>query len=565
MSTAWWGPTSAKTQFLRRLHKRVGHPFLLSFDSPFQFEMAGERWRNVDQLAAVVEFYANFQEPWGAGQVPRKPGDPGYVAVDFRDPSGTAATAAGTVIHLDGEPDLSEIVVNPAANPVVGAPADPGYPQRLRYLYDTLSLAGDRSRPSRTFRIMSVDDVAKTVTVDAAPVLTEATSAWRINRRPILVIIDPLGPRVRGPFNLSGANATVVGPDPLDATRSIVQLVGVPAANLARINQAFDTIELPGDTSTSPNRPGPVYRIVSVDAATQRITIVGAPTFDGGSSAWGIPAGVGGTPPPLAYNLSPQYPPAVPNAVRFSRGFDHYDAALFIIHRDRVVGPRAYRWSSYTSRDQGPWDGPGWQESLSSLRGNARYWYSAYRSGGIFKNYTFGVIDARPSPGGLTPAPPHTTPPPDLIADTIADARFYAGTPSPPAAGALGAALDPSVMADPNGKSLIRLHRGSQGDPAGWPGTGSNGCLVSPEYVDMRSELVRRYEDEYRVYYGPHARDAEVHKLLQFATTNAGSEALYNGALPAPNAGVTLTDGNWADRLAGPIWVIRPDERPLGP
>lgn len=563
MSSAWWGPTSAKGQFLRRLHRRVGHPFLLSFDPPFRFETAGQRWRNLHQLEAVVEFYVNFPEPWGAGQVPRKPGDPAYVPVSLGEPRGSSATVAGTVVQLEGNPSLQELVVHPpdAANPVVGPAVAAGYPPRRRYLYDTIWLGGDRARTSRMYRIMQVDDDAKTVTVDAAPMLREQTSNWRVNRRPIVVMIDPFGARVRGAITLSGAGATIVGPDPLDATRTIVQLDA--GAQLERVNDGFDTIHLPSDQSTSLDRPGTIYRIFGTNQAARQVTVIGSPNFGGGTSNWEIPAGVSGGLPPLAYDLGPHHAPA--NADRQSRGFDHYDGALFIVHRGRISGRGMLRWSSYTSRDKGPWNMANWPQALSSVRANARYYYSAYRSADDFKNYTFGVIDAVASRGGLTPVPPHAPAPPavDLVADNIADARFYFGTP----AALLGlpaavAPLDGRVTTDANGKSLIRFHRGSQN---GRVGTGSDGCIVSPSYVDMRSELVRRYEADYEEFYGPGALDGEVHKLLQFATTNAGSENLYNGMLAPPNAGVTLTAANWNDRLCGVFWLIRPDERPLGP
>src|SRR5437868_479171 len=90
--SGWWGPGSPKEQFLRRLHKRVGHPFFLSFDEPFRFDAAGNRWRNLDQLEAVVEFYVNFPEPWAVpSRPPLKPGDAGYRTVSLRDPKGDDA------------------------------------------------------------------------------------------------------------------------------------------------------------------------------------------------------------------------------------------------------------------------------------------------------------------------------------------------------------------------------------------------------------------------------------------------------------------------------------------
>jgi hypothetical protein len=364
---------------------------------------------------------------------------------------------------------------------------------------------------------------------------------------------------VRGGVTLSGRRATVARPDPVNPARTILLLDG--AQPLERINPNVDTIYLPADTATAANRPGPVYRVLAVNAAAREVTVGGVPDLDGGASAWEIPAGVSGAMPALQYDLGPHHAPVPPPLPpeRLARGFDHYDGALFIVYRGRIVGPRIFRWSSYTSRDYGPWSGANWQERLSSVQGNARYYYASYRSGDHFKNYTFGVIDAAPGQNGLQPAPPHNRPPPppDPVPDTVAQARFYFGTPSPPAPGGLGANLDLQVISDPNGKTEIRFHRGSV---AGRPGTGSAGCLVSPDFVDMRTELVRMFELDYAEFYGPGAVDGEVHKLLVHATTNPGSENLWNGVV-----GGGLTAANWNDKLAGIFWLIRPDERSLGP
>jgi hypothetical protein len=613
MSGAWWGPTSAKGQFLRRLHKRVGHPFPLSLDPSFRFDADGERWKNLSQLEALVEFYANFPEPWGTNE-PRKPGDAGYVTINFREPRGRSATVRpGNIVHLDGDPDLRDVIPNPANNlPLPGAPGSaPNYPQRLTYLYDTLWLGADRTRPSRTYRILGVDNNEKTVTLDAEPDFNGDESNWRLNRRPIIVIVDPFGPRVRRTTNadglpirtvtLSGARATVVRtvdiPDPTDPNLTIpgttLQLDGTQAAQpLIRINPNFDTIYLSTDTEISADRPGAAYRIVAVDQNAREITVIGRPDLEGGSSPWEIPAGVSGVPPHLQYRLV-----APPPALRQSRGFDHYDGVLFIVYRGRIAGRRLYRWSSFTSRDYGPWPTPvlapwpnlpppnAWQQALSSIRGNAQYCYSSYRSGSAFRNYALAVVDIVRGPNsgrhGLVPAPPHEIHAPGGAArDRVAEARFYFGTPSPPAAAALGADLDQRVWADDAvapppptaGKARIRLHQGNVTGTAQIPCSGSAGCLVSPQYTEMRTELVQLFEEEFREYYGPDPAlpagapppsDAEVHKLIEHAQTIAGSMNLYNGTLPAPNAGVTLAQADWDDKLVGTLWLIRPDERPV--
>lgn len=574
MATSWG---STKQQFLWQLHQRVGHPLASpSGVTPFTFEVSGiwnhihrgDLWRNIDQLEAVVEFYANFTEPWGAGAAPLKPGDPGYKTVSLRDPTGQKATVAGNVVTLDGSPDLSDIIPDPPGNKPAGTaaggspPSKGSYPAQMMYLYDTLWLEADTGRSPKTYRITNVDDKNKTVTLDAAPKLPQGinVSKWRLNRRPIIVIIDPIGPRVRtGDVTLQGAAATVKGADPNNAAWTVLSLDGSP--DLGRVNVGFDTIRLDTDTSSASGRPGPVYRIVDVNDAADQVTVAGAPSLGGGSSGWQIPAGVGGVPPTLNYDLGPQYAPKPPQGTTWTpqqlseqatRGYDHYDAGLFLVHRGKVVSQRLYRWSSYTSRIYGSWDGSSWKQDLSSVRGNARYYYSSYFSGnptanppsGAFKNFTFAVVD-------YTATPPSTK----LIADThdhVAQARFYTGTPTPPANAATTAdpdRLSPDVFVDANGKTSIRLHLGSR---KGKYGSGSAGCMVSPEYIDMRTDLLKLFEADYGEYFGMGTFDAGVRQVTN-ATTLAQSETLWK----------TFNRSNWDGKVVGTLWLIRPDERPI--
>lgn len=581
--TGSWG--SAKQQFLFQLHQRVGHPLQPpSGVEPFRFEVGddvwqktrrGDLWRNIDQLEAVVEFYANFTEPWDGA--PLKPGDAGYKPVSLRDPAGEQATVAGKVVTLDGNPDLSDIICDPPGNGPTGAapggepPSSGNYPPQYKFLYDTLTLAEDTGRKSKTYRIMKVDNGAdaKTVTLDAEPNCHDRPTRWKLNRRPIIVIIDPIGPRVRtGDPVLRGATATVVGTDPNDPKLTVLQLDG--KAPLDRVNKESDTIYLESDTST-PTGPGPMYRIMKIDAGNRQVRVEGKPDLGGQSSAWQIPAGLGGVPPTLDYDLGPQYVPKPPDGKTYtclqeaeqqSRGYDHYDGALFIVHRGKVVGRRLYRWSTYTSRVYGTWSIyqgiKDWRQELSSIRGNTRYYYSSFRSENEFKNYSFAVVDCTPGDDGL-----HTD-----KNDHVAEARFYAGTPYPPALYPPGSPeppadpdkLDPRVFADDAvgtaGKTAIRLH---QGNRRGKYGSGSAGCLVSPEYFEMRTDLLKLFELDYAEYYGDKTFDAEVRKLVK-ADDLSASEALYWD----PKKKVTyLTDENWNNKVVGTLWVIRPDERPI--
>lgn len=71
---------------------------------------------------------------------------------------GENATATGTTLNLDGSPDLSKVAL----------------------IFDTIFLENDTARDTRLYRIISVDNSAKTVTVDTTPNLTGGSSKWHI-------------------------------------------------------------------------------------------------------------------------------------------------------------------------------------------------------------------------------------------------------------------------------------------------------------------------------------------------------------------------------------------------
>jgi hypothetical protein len=353
-----------KVLWRERLLKRSGHAPATNTAPPFEFD--DEDWQNLFQLEAVVEFYANYTDPWAAGAVPLNPGDAGYQVVDFVDPAGTAAAAAGNIVTLDGNPDLSRVLV--FHNFQSGAN------ERRDYLF----LATDTARATKMYKITAVDNAAHTVTLDAAPALAGGTSAWEINLRPNCVIIDSFGGRE------SGTTAT--------AAANVVTLDGPP--DLTKINVNFDTIYLPSDTA----RASRTYRITAVDDAAHTVTLDGPPTLTGGtggnSSAWHIQAGVSGELPGLVYTLGPGG----------GRGFDHFDGALFVVFNEEIR--IKIRWTSYTSRDYAAGS-----QFLSSLRGNLRYDFMTYRSGNAFRNYSLRVVDRGASYDG------------------VREARFYYSTP----------------------------------------------------------------------------------------------------------------------------------------
>jgi hypothetical protein len=340
--------------------------------------------------------------------------------------------------------------------------------------------------------------------------LTALTSAWEIHLRPFLVIIDSFGAR----GDLRGASATVTGNQvTLDGTQ-----------DLDAINLDFDTIYLPDDSG----RASRTYRIRQI--AGRVLTLDASPTFSNGTSTWHIPAGVSGELPPLVYNLGPNTPG--------HPGFDHYDGALFIVQDGHVTNP--IRWTSYTSRDNAG-------QSLSSIRGNTAYSFSSFRSpfnpqkptsgGPPFRNYCFKVIDK------------------DATYDGVREARFYFATPvTADSVVALALPQDGG-----GGKTTIRLHAGTRTNSTG--GTGSDGCAVSPSFFQLRDELIRLYLAEYLRINGE--EDREVTKLLGKGL--AESKTLWwdtqNGTGKAADR---LAESQWRDKIVGTLWLIRPDEKPLG-
>ena len=347
------------------------------------FEFNDRDTRNIFQLEALVEFYINFREPWSRSREPNNPNDE---TVNFLCLEGLEAQigAAPNMLELDGDSDLSRIQIG----------------------HDTIDLEFDTStRPSGRYRILHLDVATRTLTLDGTPRLvgSDASSPWKINRRPILVLVDSFASRLRG------SKAVITG-------AKTVQLDGLP--HPSKINPNFDTIYFDEDTGATfiPR----TYRILKLEEDTSTITLDLIPHFSGPSSGWRIPAGIGAEAPPFddtgdSYHLGPA-----------QLGYDHFDGCMFVIHDDMVKGK--YRWTSYTSRK--PWviDPVG---SLSSIRGNSIYEYKSYRSGTAFKNYCFKITD--PGDGR----------------DIVHEARFY---------------FSDQVTSDTNGKTEIRIHFANKDD-----------------------------------------------------------------------------------------------------
>jgi hypothetical protein len=353
---------------------------------------------------------------------------------------------------------------------------------------DLIVLDADVTLPSRLYRIRAVDVAAGTVTVEGAPVFPAGTSAWRIRLRPRLVLVDPFGGRLQG---------VAAQRDPITG---MIDLGGNPDLN--RVNVNLDTIYLAEDRA----RSSKVYRIVGVDPALPLVSVAGAPTL-AAPSGWLIQSGVTDELRAPTNNFTPT-----------ATGCDHYDGALFVVYGDAVQGA-SRRWTSYTSVTNAG-------QALSSAVGNARYEVVSFRSGNAFINFAFKVQD----PGAN---------------DTIAAASFYFDGVASNRRGIPGPWLpDGPVGTDQNGKGLVRLHLGNSGGAQ----TGSDGCLVSPVYFDLRAALIVLHQQE-RADLGQPA-DPDLN-LIAAALTLPQSQALH--AQPVQPA--------WTDRLLVEIILVRPDER----
>jgi hypothetical protein len=531
LNRAQWRQVRAnqKAIYRNRLLVRAGRPPTGSTEPPFEFN--DEDDKNLFQLEALVEFYANFSDPWDPdpGAAPRDPGGVGYITVDLSDPSGVAATVNAQQVTLDLGDGVNL--------------------SRVRSNVDTITLDSDTARTGRTYKITAIN--GGVVTVDAAPNVIGATS-WRINLSPVLVVIDPFGARQRG-----AATSYLQGDGAVLARAGVVQF-DTDVADLDRVNYrrqvpagqtaiqgnyesgAFDTIYLPSDTApAAAGRPARTYRILSVNTQAREVTVDGTPNFGGGTSAWHIPAGVSGRLLPLMdYNLGL---PDRQEANVVTKGRDHYDGILFVVYASEVQ--RHLRTSSFTSRNYNATS-----TELSSVRGNQRYHVASYRSpapnnnpesreykSARFRNYCFKVEDfgTAPATGGEASAGN----------DTVQEARYYFD-------------LNARVRRDADGKGSIRLHRGTRNGETG--GTGSAGCLVSPTFNDLRDTLIQ-YHREKATSLGE--------QLPLYARRLEGvsydtAAGIWHNTNQAQPAGQTLTDGQWNNLLICTLWLIRPDERP---
>lgn len=470
----------------------------------FAFNMRDQH--NVFQLEAVTEFFMNYPDPLKAGAVPVLPGAAAYRMVNLLAPYGAAAQVNADTVTLDGTQDFTRIVAG----------------------RDVLVLDSDTVRTHHKYRILAADPNLRTVTVDAPPTVT-AAGPWRISPRPSLVLIDPLGARVRG------ATATRSAPN----TVTLRSVTPAQRKRLGQINPNFDTIAL-GDADAGTRCDFLITKVTLPNGGDPQLTLEANPVLPAGGSRWAIPAGVEGFQGPVT-----------PPSKKTTYGWDHYDGMMFAVLGGRIAA--AFPWSSYTSRKDGG-------SKSSSIRGNRYYHVRSFLSAKAAINVAFMVTDetslhyGRVTAKGVEaagqPFAGRTYVEVDFdLAATLAAkggngrAVFFASgddlfhkipvagvstsknriyvrnvsrslVPDQPAGAWLflydGVHEAAHYFANPvapdtapadeipqaKGKALIRLHRGST-----YSSTGSEGCQVSPEFCGLREVLLDHHLDELVDFY----------------------------------------------------------------
>jgi hypothetical protein len=444
----------------------------------------------VDMLEAITQYYITSNEPWGQ---PPKAGallSPAWLG-DFTGQKARSArpSTSSSDVVLDDVVPWSEIWPAPRSSLVHR---------------DLIKLDAATTRASGVFQIVAVNASTRTVTLDSDPGLGQNASPWTIIRRPRLVIIDPFGFRP----DLSGSAATLASGANVAAVRIDID-PNTPRA-LGGVNMGIDTILLDDDAGV-PRLP---FRVFSIDMTNPSSPLIGLdrPPVLSQPTRWQIPAGIGGDMSAFAAVLPPS-----PGA-----GCDHYDAMLYLIYSDSVLG--AWPWTTFTSFRQG----------VSSLRGNRRYAARAFYSSDSYKNHSLAIVTM---PNRAIPMTPGF--------DSVPGRDYYAGVSTLPKA-----ANTTAPPAD-GPQRWIRVHYGNVMPPN--TSTGSAACQVSPKYFEMRSILIQTYLDE-QEQLAPGSADKQLQKVAAAKDYNA-AVAAYSAVLAA----------QWNDKVVAELYVIHPDERSSQP
>lgn len=438
-----------------------------------------------------------------------------YTEADFIPFYGGAAQIAGNSVTLDGALPLERLKAIAAL---------PNAEARARCLCDGIIFT---SEPSKMYPINSADPVNGIVQLEnVSAALNGTASVWSVSHVPILVMIDPIGPR------LEGTQARVVVGSPNNV---VLENVDLSKVNIG----GFETIRLASDTA----RKTKTYRIVDIGDSV--LVLEGNPTLEGGVSDWCISAGLGGRFDLLKYDLGPKeapfptgdpdaHPPIAPKAL-VPAGFDHYDGLLFVIDNGKVVS--SHRWTSYTSRTNfGTKPDAKRGGNRRSIRGNHRFEVFSSTStpsekdNGSYRNYCFRINDV-------------------FTSDSVfGQARncFDANVPEA-------------------GQRHIRFHHGNSKKPSG--GTGSAGCNVSPEFASWRDDIIKIHQRRYAQVRGvPEQQDADLIVLEPNHDKSVALQKRSFGPLSPPATERTppiLLEAGWDLKIFCYYWLIRPEERPL--
>lgn len=240
-------------------------------------------------------------------------------------------------------------------------------------------------------------------------------------------------------------------------------------------------------------------------------------------------------PPKSDYFLAKHTPP---NALRCDAAnplpspfnADRYDAVLFLVHQGEVKG--WYRWATYTSHK---WEAAHYGKCYlaSSALGNQAYHFRSTTSSlkAKFINYAFLLSDVLD--GSLVPG------------------RYYyrPGMPSD----------DGTLAGDPDAnKSGVMIHQGVTADMAHQTRSysGSGGCLVSPNFCPLRSDVIEIYMEE-ELKKPAATRDEEL-AFLSHRTHSEGVR-IRTGALRMED-GTSYQASYWNNKIRGMCYLIRPDE-----
>lgn len=453
----------------------------------------------------MSQYFLNWKTPNHALRI--KDEKPDKTLVDrtlkplrLSDPQGTEATIVSgahpgtTRIRVERFVGLDEVIATP---PNVEVQAD------LLYLAADTNAA----RPSKKYKILIVDQENSTLTILGEPIFT-GISEWRVIRCPRIVLIDPWAARV-------GGNAAVAVPN-FNRPAIKLDLSGSSENEVfSKINSNFDTIyfasELP-ELAPSEMRRANLYLIVGVDPNNPIIYLDKQPTLPVMGSPWILPVGALTTVELLPYQLEPQ-----------DDGCDHYNGRAFIVFDGKIQGTICC--SSYTStraKDQ----------KRASITGNELLLFQSWLSSKDSRNFSLMIYDSLDSTGKPI--------------DIIRKAAFYfwdvtanrhpTTTPFP------------ITEPDTDGKSQIRFHYGRSTGR----GTGSEGCLVSPEYYNLRSTLAQLYND--------HRRDLGLTPDNDITEIGGSRNHDTSTALWNQKTQANLPD-HWSGRLRGLLVLVRPSQK----